>query len=137
ALLEFTNSDFRNWLNKIGIPTFIGSSKRVYPDPGIKPIQVLNTILQHLKDRNITIRYEKHFTGWDPNNTPIINRQAVPSHYTVYCLGGGSWKVTGSDGHWLDTFSKQGILTKPFTASNCSYDVDWKTDFITHYDGAP
>lgn len=137
ALLEFTNSDFRNWLNKIGIPTFIGSSKRVYPDPGIKPIQVLNTILQHLKDRNITIRYEQHFTGWDPNNTPIINRQAVPSHFTVFCLGGGSWKVTGSDGHWLDTFSKKGILTKPFKASNCSYDVDWKTDFITRYDGAP
>ncbi len=41
SLLEFTNSDLRDWLAPIGIPTFVGSSKRVYPKAGIKPIEVL------------------------------------------------------------------------------------------------
>ena len=50
-LLNFTNTDFRDWLKSIGIPTFIGSSKRVYPEKGIKPITVLNTILDHLKEK--------------------------------------------------------------------------------------
>ena len=53
ALLNFTNNDFRDWLESIGIPTFIGSSKRVYPKEGIKPITVLNTILNHLKEKGI------------------------------------------------------------------------------------
>ena len=53
ALLNFTNTDFRNWLDQIGIPTYIGSSKRVYPKEGIKPIEVLNAILDHLKDLSL------------------------------------------------------------------------------------
>ena len=31
SLLCFDNTDFRKWLDTIGIPTYIGSSKRVYP----------------------------------------------------------------------------------------------------------
>ena len=42
ALLNFTNIDFRNWLEQIEVPTYIGSSKRVYPKEGIKPIELLN-----------------------------------------------------------------------------------------------
>ena len=36
VLQNFTNDDFRNWLETIAIPTYIGSSKRVYPKQGIK-----------------------------------------------------------------------------------------------------
>jgi len=51
ALLNFTNIDFRNWLDQIEIPTYIGSSKRVFPEKGIKPIEVLNAILKSLKKK--------------------------------------------------------------------------------------
>ena len=53
VLLNFTNIDFRNWLEQIGIPTYTGSSKRVYPKEGIKPIELLNSILKHLKEKGI------------------------------------------------------------------------------------
>ena len=53
AITDFTNIGFRNWLEKIGIKTYIGSSKRVYPKEGIKPIQVLNAILKALKEKGI------------------------------------------------------------------------------------
>ena len=57
ALLDFTNIDFRDWLDKIEVPTYIGSSKRVYPKEGIKPIELLTSILNHLKEKGITIKY--------------------------------------------------------------------------------
>ena len=137
ALLNFTNTDFRNWLGEIGIPTYIGSSKRVFPEKGIKPIEVLNAVLESLKEKGIIIKYEHTFYDWDDAGHPIINKKIVPTDYTVFSLGGGSWKVTGSDGIWLDTFSKKGIKTKTFQASNCGYKIDWKSNFIQKHEGTP
>ncbi len=137
ALLNFTNTDFRDWLEQIDIPTYIGSSKRVYPKEGIKPIEVLSAILNHLKEKGVEIKYEQTFTNWDTNNNPIINNKTIKADYTVFALGGGSWKITGSDGSWLETFSKKGINTKPFQASNCGYEIDWKSNFIQKNEGTP
>jgi uncharacterized flavoprotein (TIGR03862 family) len=137
SLHHFTNTDFRDWLDKIGIPTYIGSSKRVYPKEGIKPIEVLNTILKHLKEKGVIMKYEHTFSDWDVHNNPIINNQPIQTDYTVFSLGGGSWKITGSDGTWLDTFSKKGIETKEFQASNCGYQIDWKPAFIQKNEGTP
>ena len=137
ALLDFTNIDFRDWLDKIEVPTYIGSSKRIYPKEGIKPIELLTSILNHLKEKGITIKYEHTFSDWDDKDNPIINKKTIQTDYTVFSLGGGSWKVTGSDGNWLDTFSKKGIKTKPFKASNCSYQVAWKDKFIQKHEGTP
>lgn len=137
ALLNFTNINFRNWLNEIGIPTFIGSSKRVYPKEGIKPIEVLKAILKNLKDKDVQIKYEHIFSGWNTSNNPIINNKTIATDYTVFSLGGGSWKVTGSDGKWLNSFSEKGIKTKKFQASNCGYQIEWKSDFIQKHEGTP
>ncbi|PKH68515.1 aminoacetone oxidase family FAD-binding enzyme [Flavobacterium sp. ALD4] len=137
ALLTFTNTDFRNWLDQIGVPTYIGSSNRVYPKEGIKPIEVLHAILKSLKEKGIIFKYEHTFSDWGNTNNPIINNKTIQTDYTVFSLGGGSWKVTGSDGNWLDTFSKKGIKTKAFQASNCGYQIDWKTDFIQKHEGTP
>jgi hypothetical protein len=137
ALLDFTNADFRNWLDQIGIPTYIGSSNRIYPKEGIKPIEVLRAVLKSLQEKGISIKYEHAFSDWDDNNNPIINDQTMQTDYTVFSLGGGSWKITGSDGSWLDTFSKKGVKTKAFQASNCGYQIDWKSDFIKKHEGTP
>lgn len=137
ALLHFTNTDFIKWLDSIGIPTYIGSSNRVYPKKGIKPIEVLTSILKHLEDKGVIIKYNHTFSGWNDANAPIINDKAIQADYTVFSLGGGSWKVTGSDGKWLDTFSKKGIKIKAFEASNCSYHINWKPVFIKNHEGEP
>ena len=137
SLSSFTNDNFRDWLKDIGIPTFIGSSKRVYPEKGIKPITVLNTILNHLKKRGISFKYNHTFSGWDAKNNIIVNNKTVASYYTVFSLGGGSWKITGSNGNWIDTFKEKEIKTIPFEASNCSFKVDWKPNFINQNEGNP
>ncbi|MFV8356867.1 NAD(P)/FAD-dependent oxidoreductase [Flavobacterium sp. XS1P32] len=138
ALLEFDNTDFRNWMDSIGIPTFIGSSNRVYPESGIKPIAVLNSILDVLNKQGVTILYQQTWTGWTSNNDLVFNTETViKSDYTIFAMGGGSWKVTGSDGSWLDLFEKENVPIVPFQSSNCAYSVNWPEDFILEYEGSP
>ena len=137
TLLNFTNTNFRNWLRQIGIPTYVGSSKRVYPKEGIKPIEVLNAIIKLLKNKGVKIEYEHTFYGWNKEDKPIINSKVINSHYTIFSLGGSSWKVTGSNGSWLNTFSEKGINTTKFKASNCAYQINWDTEFIKKHEGIP
>ncbi len=138
ALSDFDNQHFRNWLSDIGIATYVGSSKRVYPESGIKPIQVLNTILNVLHKNDIKIAYSHTWTGWDNKHNLVFNKDTViKSAIHVFALGGGSWKVTGSEGNWLDLFEQQGHETVPFQASNCAFQVQWPIDFIDKHEGIP
>jgi uncharacterized flavoprotein (TIGR03862 family) len=138
ALLNFDNQDFRNWMDTIGIPTYIGSSKRVYPQSGIKPIAVLNAMLVLLDKQGVSIKYNHSWTGWTNNHDLVFNTDTeVKSDYTIFSLGGSSWKVTGSDGTWLDLFKNEGIDITPFQSSNCAYHVHWPEDFINEYEGSP
>ncbi|MFT5915439.1 MAG: putative flavoprotein (TIGR03862 family) [Flammeovirgaceae bacterium] len=138
AIVGFDNTHFRDWLNSIGIPTYVGSSKRIYPEQGIKPITVLKAIQAVLTKNAVKIEYNKTWTGWNSDNNLIFNEtEIIESDYTIFALGGGSWKVTGSDGSWLPIFEKKGIKIMPFQASNCGYHVDWESDFILKYAGAP
>lgn len=138
ALLDFDNNDLRKWMDSIGIPTYIGSSKRVYPESGIKPISVLKAILDVLTKQNVVIQYQHTWTGWTNENSLVFNTNtAIKSDYTIFAMGGGSWKVTGSDGTWLDLFERESIPIVPFQSSNCAYGVDWPEDFILEYEGSP
>ncbi|TDD76933.1 BaiN/RdsA family NAD(P)/FAD-dependent oxidoreductase [Flavobacterium caseinilyticum] len=138
ALLDFDNEDFRHWIDSIGIPTYIGSSKRVYPESGIKPITVLNAILNVLDKQGVAIEYLRTWTGWMSDNSLVFNSNTIlNSDYTIFAMGGGSWKVTGSDGSWLDLFERESIPIVPFQSSNCAYRVNWPEDFILEHEGSP
>lgn len=138
ALHFFNNQKFVLWLNEIGIPTFIGTSKRVYPEKGIKPIKVLNAIHAVLEKKNTLVHFNKTFTGWNEDNNPIFNNnEIVTSNYFIYALGGASWKITGSNGSWVKYFKNKGIRTINFEASNCAYKIDWETSFINKNEGKP
>lgn len=138
AFSAFNNEDLRSWLAEIGIPTFVGSSGRVYPEEGIKPIEVLGAIVQLLQEKNVNIVYNKVWKGWNSEDELVFeNKDTVSSDYVIFALGGGSWQVTGSEGNWLDFFSEKGIKTVPFYPSNCGYQVRWRSDFITKNAGKP
>jgi len=141
ALLKFTNLDLQSWLSEIGIPTFIGSSKRIYPHKSIKPIEVLNAILKVLQQKNVTIKYEHKWIGWGSNDSILFktneNEINLKPNYVVFALGGGSWKVTGSDGSWLSLFKKKGVEISDFQSSNCAFKVDWDKTFIKQNEGKP
>ena len=138
SLLNFSNEDLISWLESIGIETFVGSSNRVYPTEGIKPIEVLNAILLKLEENKVVIKTEQEWTGWNDQNELMFNDSlAVKSDSTIFALGGGSWKVTGSEGDWLNTFTEKDIKTLPFAPANCAYGVDWPKSFVGRHAGKP
>jgi uncharacterized flavoprotein (TIGR03862 family) len=138
-LRYFTNQDLRDWLKNIGIDTFIGSSKRVFPTKGIKPIEVLNALLEVLKERNVSILYKHKWIGWNAENKLVFEskgeNEVISPDIVVFALGGASWSITGSDGTWLEYFEKKGIQIRPFHPSNCAFQINWKPEFLEKSEG--
>jgi uncharacterized flavoprotein (TIGR03862 family) len=140
TLRAFSNADLCNWLKEIEIETYTGSSKRIFPVKGIKPIEVLQAFLKRLEEKNVIIHTQHTWKGWTNNNALIFlhKEQDVIVHpdKVVFALGGASWRVTGSDGNWLELFQQKGVHVKPFLASNCGYGISWPNAFITKYEGS-
>jgi uncharacterized flavoprotein (TIGR03862 family) len=139
SLRAFTNQDLCKWLSGIGIETYTGSSKRIFPVKGIKPIEVLHAFIEKLKSKNVHIHTLHEWKGWNETDALVfLNKKEkiiVAPDVTVFALGGASWKVTGSDGMWLDLFDQKEIKVNSFQASNCSYDINWPDVFIEKYEG--
>jgi uncharacterized flavoprotein (TIGR03862 family) len=137
-LQAFSNSDFREWLYAIGIETYVGTSKRVFPVKGIKPIEVLKAIEVQLQKNKVSIHHQHEWKGWK-GEALFFENQGKPvmlkPDLTVFALGGASWKVTGSDGSWAPYISEKGIRVNPFFPSNCAYQVNWDSDFIKKHAG--
>lgn len=137
-LKYFSNTDFQNWLSSIGIQTYIGTSKRIFPVKGIKPIEVFKAIENQLQKNNVSVFYHHLWQGWKDKALVFSNgteSKTVFSDLVIFALGGASWKVTGSDGHWTTYFKEKGIHLKPFHPSNCAFKVNWDSAFIKSHHG--
>ncbi len=135
---NFTNEDLISWLNQHGIPTFIGSSKRVFPSKELKPIEVLNKIIDYVSSRNIDFKLDTVWEGWnEEGHLCFEGLEHIKSEIVVFALGGASWKVTGSDGSWAKAFEERGVNVKEFRAANCAFKVDWSKNFISTHEGKP
>ena len=138
---SFSNTDLRGWLNDAGIPTLVGSSNRVFPIDGIKPVQVLDAILDKLKKNNVQLFTEHSWLGWDKNEQLVFKSNEkqiiLKPDITVFALGGASWKETGSDGLWTEYFRGKGIDLIPFQPSNCAFQVDWPKALLASCEGQP
>jgi len=138
SLQGFDNSFYREWLAKIGIPTFVGSSKRIFPKEGIKPIQVLNAIKSELHENNVKFKFEETWIGWELDGSlSFLSDLSIKPDIVIFSLGGSSWKKTGSDGSWCSIFKQKEIEVIPFRASNCAYEVNWPSNFIQECEGEP
>lgn len=134
------------WLKSIGIQTYVGTSNRVFPKKGTKPIDVLKAIEQELKKNNVEIKFRYEWKGWNAAGDLVfektlasgaLEKQCVNSNIAIFALGGSSWKVTGSNGKWLNYFEERGIETVPFQASNCAFKVEWSEEIKKKLVGAP
>jgi len=137
ALDDFDNVNFRTWLDKVGIPTYVGSSKRVFPVKGIKPIEVLRAIEQYIISKGVEFHFESQWLGWTADGKLQFEENVIDADIVVFALGGGSWSVTGSDGAWLDTFRKRGTEVVSFAPANCRYLVEWAEEFRIQCEGKP
>lgn len=139
SIRRFGNDDLRNWLSNIGIETFIGSSGRVFPEPSIKPIHVLNTIKSEMAKNQVTINTGYTWISTDQSGNTFIHKEEkvhIASDITVCAMGGASWSKTGSDGSWKEEISKMNIRCNTFAPANCALHLDWPESVKLH-EGKP
>jgi uncharacterized flavoprotein (TIGR03862 family) len=118
---RFTNEDTRTWLRELSIETYVGSSGKVFPVKGIKPVEVLNAWLRRLQELGVEFRFGMKLIDFEPNNLRFQcgnELVEVPAERAVFAFGGQSWSKTGSDGAWVEMFERKGIQLSPLLASN-------------------
>lgn len=141
SLENFDSQATRAWLKEMDVPTFVGSSGRVFPEKGIKPIHVLQNIKQRLAAQNVSIHCKHEFVGFNEQQQPLIRHQRettiLEADYYIFALGGASWSVTGANDLWKAYFEEINVPTKAFEASNCGVNLSWNAAFIKQYEGSP
>ncbi|WP_119678165.1 TIGR03862 family flavoprotein [Indioceanicola profundi] len=139
-LKRFTPSDLRAWCEGLGVPTFVGSSGRVFPET-FKASTLLRAWLRRLDGQGVRVHTRHRWSGWDADGaltfaTPGGSLSITPTA-TVLALGGASWPRLGSDGGWAPLLEERGIALAPFHPSNSGFDVAWSPGFVERAEGEP
>ncbi|CDG83010.1 HI0933-like family protein [Janthinobacterium agaricidamnosum NBRC 102515 = DSM 9628] len=129
----------RDWVHGLGVETFVGSSKRVFPSD-MKAAPLLRAWLHRLREAGVQFHMRHRWTGWTgaqlafdtPAGPVLADADAV-----ILALGGGSWARLGSDGAWLPLLAQHGVPLAPLQPANCGFDIDWSTHFSSRYAGHP
>ncbi len=141
AIAGFGSVKTRDWLSDLGVVTYVGSSGRVFPEKGVKPIEVLDAIRLSLSKKRVEIKTNHQFVGFDKIQNLIIKNKdkeySLTTDFVVFAMGGASWKQTGSDGNWLSSFEELGVICKPFQSSNCGVNVSWEKELLRYHEGKP
>ncbi|TCK85707.1 BaiN/RdsA family NAD(P)/FAD-dependent oxidoreductase [Albibacterium bauzanense] len=123
---DFTNQDTIRWLQSIGIETYVGSSGKIFPVKGIKPIEVLQRWLAVLQELNVKFFFNHSLVDFDSEKLVFItggSNKEVLYKRSVFAFGGKSWSKTGSDGSWVSLFFNKGIQVKPLEPSNSGLEM--------------
>ena len=139
-LHAFDPQRLRDWASELGVETFVGSSKRVFPKE-MKAAPLLRAWLHRLRAAGVHFHVRHRWLGFDaagklrfitPNGETCISAAA-----TVLALGGGSWARLGSTGAWVSILQQAGIAVAPLQASNCGFDVNWSEHLRERFAGQP
>ncbi len=151
ALQGFTPQALREWAAALGVPTFVGSSGRIFP-VDLKAAPLLRAWLHRLRRQGVIFHMRHRWLGFADREdtghaslrfeTPAGERQ-VPADATVLALGGASWARLGSDGAWWPMLQAAGVDLAPLRPSNCGVEVDgragpgWSELFRSRWAGQP
>jgi len=141
ALLDFDSTAVREWLMQLGIPTFAGTSGRIFPEKGLTPADVLKKLKEKLILQGVEFHLKHAFTGFEGDQSLTFksgrNKVVVHADYFIFAMGGASWPVTGSTGEWSKIFEKSDIRTLPFQSSNCGIHINWPENIKVNHAGKP
>jgi uncharacterized flavoprotein (TIGR03862 family) len=141
ALEAFPPSALRAWCESLGQPTFVGSSKRVFPQ-AMKASPLLRAWLVRLRALQIEFKLRHRWLGWDEEDGKLLfdtpaGRVSAVASATIFALGGASWPRLGSDGHWTRLFGRSGVAISPLKPSNCGFRADFSDVFYARFEGQP
>lgn len=139
-LRAFPPGTIQAWAKGLGIETFVGSSRRVFPKD-FKAAPLLRAWLKRLRAAGLTVYVRHRWTGWNADGALTFDTPdgatTIEAEATILALGGASWPKLGSDAAWVPWLEKRGITLHPLAPSNCGFDVDWSEHFLGQYEGHP
>jgi uncharacterized flavoprotein (TIGR03862 family) len=139
---EFTAQALREWVQGLGIETFIGSSGRVFP-ADMKAAPLLRAWLHRLRVAGVNFHMRHRWLGWIEGENTTLNfatpqgEREIKADAVILALGGASWPQLGSTGAWAPLLTQLGVLVTPLKPSNCGFDVAWSEYFRSRYSGQP
>ena len=141
ALRAFDAAALRAWSADLGEPTFIGTSRRVFP-ASMRATPLLRAWLRRLDELEVVIETRVRWTGWDHDGSVLMEHAdgrttSVSADVVVFALGGASWPRVGSDGGWVPLFREAGIDVRSLRSANCGLVRGWSADFLEHHGGEP
>lgn len=140
ALDSMTPEMLCEWVHRLGIETFVGSSGRVFPKE-MKAAPLLRAWLHRLRSRGVRMHVRHKWIGWGPNGqlcfeTPQGDFELQP-RATLLALGGASWPQLGSNGAWVPLLQSENVLVSNLESANCGFDVVWSAYLREKFSGAP
>ncbi len=138
-IASFTPDHLVDFLRQIGIPTYVGSSGKVFPEKGIKPIEVLNAWMDWLSNKGAVFYFEQEMVDFEDARLLVKSFESTnwfDFDRMVMSLGGASWKVTGSDANWVSLFESKGIKINPFVSSNAGMNISFR-ETLERIQGTP
>ncbi len=138
----FPPEALRAWADGLGVPTFVGSSGRVFP-VDMKAAPLLRAWLHRLRAQGVGFHMRHRWLGWDVQGALRFASPAgevsVQADAVVLALGGASWPRLGSDGVWQLVLREAGVAVAPLLPSNCGFDVSggWTPYFVQRFAGQP
>ncbi len=140
SLNGFTPDDLRDWVHRLGIETFVGTSGRVFPKE-MKAAPLLRAWLHRLRHQGVRFHMRHRWLGWrDDGALRIVGPHGdmtTKPEATLLALGGASWPKLGSDGAWVPLLSGPGIGIAPLQSANCGFEVRWSEHLQNKFAGAP
>lgn len=139
-ITSFDAAALRSWCDALGVPTFVGSSGRVFP-VSMKAAPLLRAWLHRLRTQGVRFHMRHAWRGWhDDGSLRFEHRDSTLSVHadaTLLALGGGSWARLGSDGAWVPWLQERGIDVAPLQPANCGFDIAWSAHFKEKFSGQP
>ena len=139
-ITAFSPHTLRDWVQGLGIETFVGSSGRVFPTE-MKAAPLLRAWLHRLRSNGVSFHMRHRWLGWtDAGLLAFENQQGqcnIKADAVILALGGGSWPQLGSNAAWLPVLSQQGVALSPLQPANCGFEVAWSEFFRSRFAGQP
>ncbi|MEJ6001753.1 TIGR03862 family flavoprotein [Paucibacter sp. AS307] len=140
----------RQWAQGLGVPTFVGSSGRVFP-VDMKAAPLLRAWLSRLREAGVRFHMRHHWLGWNEARELRLSHGGqefgVAADVVVLALGGASWPQLGSNAAWVPLLTARGVDVAGLRPANCGFDLGprraevaeagWSPLFAERFAGLP